>query len=203
MVKSKKTKFKDFNFNLKNYLRIIKKALISPKSFAREVSLYRNVKNATYFLITNITLGLVILIINKIIMSGNPALIFPAISETLFLIPLGTLGLFGFGFLLHLGAKVFGGKADLRGSITAACFSSVPLIFAAVPFALILTLIWMSILMVLTFQKIHLYKIERAVINITIPFLLIMLGLIMLGILNPIQMYFKLANLESNIQAFN
>lgn len=196
-----KFKSKDFRFDLKNYIFFFNLAIFHPKIYIELTSNYKNTNSAVSFLILNISLGLIVLIVEKIILNRNLSLAFPAISETLFWIPLGAAILIAFAFILHVGAKIFGGRGSLKESINAACYSSLPLTIFAVPYLFIVSLIWMAILMILAFRKVHLYPSQKAVINITFPFLVIVLGMIMLGVLNPINLYYKITNLTSLVQA--
>lgn len=192
---------KDFKFDLKNYIYFFNLAIFHPKLYIERTGSYKSSKTAFYFLVLNISLGLIVLIIEKIILNRNLSLAFPAISETLFWIPLGVAILTCFTFILHIGAKIFGGKGSFKESINAACYSSIPLTVFAVPYLFVVSLIWMAVLLILAFRKVHLYPSQSAVINITFPFIIIMLGMIMLGVLNPVKLYYKITNLTSLVQA--
>lgn len=199
--KGRKKIDKDFKFELQNYIYFLKLALTHPKKYTDLTTRFKKTKTAFFFLIINISIGLSVVILEKIILNRNLNLAFPAISETLFWIPFGVIILTIFAFILHVGARISGGRGSLKESINVACYSSIPLIVFAVPYLFIPALFWAAILLIISFKSIHLYPAQRAVVNITFPFLIIVLGMIMLGVLNPAGLYYKLTTLATLVKA--
>src|SRR5437868_638129 len=113
--------------NIRSYFKFLYIAILHPVYYSISVSKYQSLKNAFIFFLTNISLSLMINITLKVLIAKNPSLIFPIISETLFWIPVSCFLMVFLGLILHLLAKISGGKGKISDSIKAACYSSITL----------------------------------------------------------------------------
>lgn len=184
-----------FQFSLGSYLKALYISILHPIYYSQIISQYKNTRNSLVFFIFNISLGLMIYIIKKVILAHNFSLIFPSISETLFWIPVSCIFLLILVLFLHLMAKIAGGRGKLSDSLAAACFSSLPLIFLGIPIISTFSWFWAVVLLILSFRRVHHYRPSKAVLNIALPFLLMLLLLIILGIINPSKMFSSIQNL--------
>lgn len=100
-----------------------------------------------------------------------------------------------FSFMLYILAVFSGGKGGFTNSLSAVCFSSIPIIFIFIPILNLVAFLYWTCLLVLIFREVHKYKIRSAVINIVFPFLVVFMFMISTGIFNVSKFIYKLQSL--------
>lgn len=109
----------------------------------------------------------------KIIEAPQKKVFLQIFSEMLFFFPFALIVILLLSTLLYFFSVVLGGKGSFAQSLSVIGLSSYPIIFLFVPWLSPLVLIWWTIVLVLSFQKIHRYRMTYAVICIFFPFLII------------------------------
>lgn len=164
------------NLTASLYFKLIRASFTHPKEYLSSVKNYTSTKDALAFFIINITLGALIKAAGDIFYYQNPVGIFLSITEISIFIPVACLGLIMISTPLHLIAKVLSGKGDFKVSIKSVCYSTSPLIFLWVPVVAPLVLIYIIYLMISNFHQNHFYTINKSIVNILIPFLLVLIA---------------------------
>lgn len=151
------------------YIYFLKLGFLHPKKFAKLIAKDKSLSTAFFFGAANLSLGLILQIIIKMVVTGNLAIFFPEVSEALSLVVL-MLVLFVFlGLSFGLIAKLFGGGAGLKSSMIVTFYSTGPLILAFLPEILFIGLIWSILLLTAGFYYLHEYSKTKAFVNISIP----------------------------------
>lgn len=109
----------------------------------------------------------------------------PALINPLAWIPLALVGGVGFFILVgycHLVSMLFGGSGAFDTLLKAAGTGSLPRWLSVIPFLNWVGMVWYAVIMVKVLQRVYGYGPGAAVLVVALPFLLIMLGSILLAI---------------------
>ncbi|MBI2022389.1 YIP1 family protein [Candidatus Daviesbacteria bacterium] len=174
------------NFGFKNYFKLISSFFLHPKSYPSLIIRYPKVENGLFFLLINLSLGLVVKTLGDIFFYKSALVVFLTVTEMVFWLPVIFILFLIIGTLLHLIAKALKGRANLLESIKTLAFCSPVLIFFWIPFIRIFLFAFLVYCLILSFQRIHQYSLAKAIFNILAPFLLFGLLITMLGISNPV-----------------
>lgn len=128
--------------------------------------------------ITNFTFKLLNFIPKEKIMIGFPKLYSEAIGSLF----KGMIWVFIGSGILHIWLKIFGGEATHQKSFQLYAYSHIPaLILGLIPFAGIILWIWTMILLIIGSQKTHNLEKNKAILIISIPYILINLALLIVS----------------------
>ncbi len=167
----------------RTYFNLILSSIINSNSYLK---LIPNLSTLSVFniFILNIVLSSFIRFGFKIVEQQNVSLIFLSISQSLFMIPFALFWLVITGIFLHILAKILLGRGSFTETLKAIMLSTPPLLFIYIPYISSVALILLIYLLILTFKFYHQYSLAKAIVNIVLPGIVVLLFLTITGIIH-------------------
>lgn len=161
--------------SISNHFSMMKAVITAPKTFYEGVSESEGYKKSIIFLLINTFLTMLVVSLFSLVFSFKPQQFLLGLTGIIVALPV-MLGLFFVGTaILHVIAKVLGGKGKFVGSFQALSYASGVSPLTAIPVVGFLASFYQMYVTILGFRKIHQYSTVKAVINILLPVVLIML----------------------------
>lgn len=162
-------------FSISKHFLMMKEVIVSPKKFYEGVSESEGYKKSIIFLLVNTALTMLVASLFSFAFTFKPQQFLLGLTGIIVALPV-MLGLFFVGTaILHLIAKILGGKGKFVGSFQALSYASGVSPLTAIPVVGFLASFYQMYVTILGFKKIHQYSTVRAVINILLPVVLIVL----------------------------
>ena len=158
-----------FNGNPLTYLKLLALSFINPVYFINQTTRKTNLQGAIFYLLITTVLGSLFKYLTEIIVTKNISLAFLGISETLFIVLFAAIITLFFSITLFIFAKILGGKGSFVLSMQAIIYSSSPVILFWIPIIRPIIFIYVLILLILSFRKVHSYSFNQALITIAFP----------------------------------
>lgn len=171
-----------FNGNPLTYLKLLILSFINPFSFTKQTTSRTNLQGSIFYLLITTIIGSLFKYISEIIITKNISLAFLGISETFFIVLFAIIITFFFSITLFIIAKILDGKGSLLLSMQAIIYSSSPLILFWIPFLRPFIFFYVLILMILSFQRVHKYSFNKALITIAFPGVVVMMLFFIIGL---------------------
>lgn len=159
--------------SISNHFSMMKGVITAPKTFYEGVSESEGYKKSIIFLLINTFLTMLVVSLFSLVFSFKPQQFVYGLMGIVIALPL-MLGLFFVGTaILHVIAKVLGGKGKFVGSFQALAYASGVSPLTAIPVVGFLASFYQVYVTILGFRKVHQYSTVKAVINILLPALVI------------------------------
>ena len=147
------------------------------------------------FFLLNFTVVLSFLLITIYLQTGNNTVVYQTFSELIFFYPLALVSFLILAISLYICSVFLGGKAPFGQTVSVMGLSSFPLLFIFISYFSLPSLIIWGFFLAFSFQKIHHYSLQRSVLSIIFPFLVIIAFMLAMGLLN-------ISFLEATISSF-
>lgn len=158
---------------LTSHFPMMKQVIIAPKIFYEGISESEGYKKPITFLLINTVLMMLVASLFSLLVSFKPQQFIYTLAGIIIVLPL-MLGLFfASTAILHLIAKVLGGKGGFVGSFQALAYASGVSPLTAIPLVGFLAWFYQIYVIILGFRKVHQYSTVKAVINILLPVVVI------------------------------
>ncbi len=168
---------------IQSHFMMMKSIIMSPKTFFEGVLETEGYKKVIIFAIINMILAFIVSIIFSTLLGGNDQVqgIGILLIGSLFLTPFALVMLFIWTGILHVIAKILGGKGTYNGSFLVVGYSTALMPFSALPIIGMIIALYNFYIEIVGFRKMHQYSTGRAVATILLPVVLL-IGLIIAGI---------------------
>lgn len=170
--------------DIQSHFMTMKKVIMSPKMFFDGLSATEGYKKVIVFSVINMILAFIVTIVFSVFLGGKNQTdgIGALLMGMVFFVPMVLVMLFIVAGILHVVAKILGGKGTYNGSFLVVGYSTALMPFSALPVIGMIVGLYQIYIEVIGFRKIHQYSTGRAVVTILLP-LFILFGLIFVGVL--------------------
>ncbi len=158
--------------SIQSYFTKVKQIISAPANFYANLSLEESYKNyVVFFLINN---ALTVLLTSVLAGIGNLKNLWLAPFMLFVSLPLIFLFYLFLAVILHLLAKILGGKASFTNTFQILAYASAVSPLTVIPLAGLLASLYQLYITIIGFWKIQQYSLKRAVLNVLLPILLIL-----------------------------
>lgn len=166
------------------YAKLIWISFRHPVRYASSVAGLKGLLPAAYFGLVNLSLGFFLQIVSRVIIYKDWTLFFPLISEAFLVVFLMFLCLWLLGIVSFIIAKALNGRGNLKNTLASTAYATSPLLLAFLPYIYLPALIFFTVQLIIISYKLHQFSKTKAVVNIIIPLMALILLLISLGLIN-------------------
>lgn len=182
-----------------NYFNLIKTIAFSPKTFFATLPEIEGYGKPTLFAAFNAALTMLVVVLFSLIFSLKPQQLFPALSGIVIVVPLMIIFLFIGAAVLHLIARILGGKGSFLKSYQVVAFTTAVSPATAIPFLGFLVSVYQIYITIVGFKIVHQYSGVKATVTVVLP--IVVVGLV-IGFLAALGLSF-LGNLKGSGMDFN
>lgn len=155
--------------DLNKHFQTMKAVALKPQDFFEGMNLGEGYGKPTVFLIINSIITLLISALFSFVLTFKAQNLLTSLLGLIILIPLVLVILFIVTAILHVIAKVLGGKGKYVNSYQSLCYASAVSPATAVPLLGILVSFYQLYIVILGFKKVHQYSLGKAIITILLP----------------------------------
>ncbi len=157
-----------------NHFSKMKSVILSPSTFFSGLSGTEGFQKPIIFVIINTVISFILALLVSVVTTGKSQILLGLLGLVV-IIPLVIIILFIVAAILHLIAKIFGGKARFTGSFQVLSYTTSLAPFSVIPILNFLVPFYQIYVLVVGFKKVHQYSTLRAVITILLPTLVLVL----------------------------
>lgn len=160
---------------IQSHFMMMKKVIMSPKSFFDGLNTNEGYKKVLVFTIINMILAFIVSLIFSALFAGNKTTggLGMVIVGSIIMIPFVLVAIFIWTAVVHVVAKILGGKGTYNGSFLAVGYSTALMPFTVIPFIGMVIVLYHLYIEIVGFRKIHQYSTARAAITVILPAVLI------------------------------
>lgn len=155
--------------DLNKHFQTMRAVALKPKDFFEGMNLTEGYGKPTIFLVINTILTLIVSVLFSFLLTLKAQNLLLSLVGLIVLIPVMLIVLFVVTAILHVIAKVLGGKGKYVNSYQAISYATAISPATAVPILGILVSFYQLYIVILGFKKVHQYSLGKAIITILLP----------------------------------